>query len=127
MCSVSPRVLLVASDLRFRMLMADFLRLHEFRVDPLPALKSAVALLANCQTALIIYDSYSPADDGVDFVRAVREVAPVAPIVFLVAVPRPPEEDCSSYGVEEIFLKPFDLDDFVATISALIHTQYQRA
>jgi DNA-binding response OmpR family regulator len=115
----SPRILLVARDPRFRLLLSDFLAIHQFSVDPFGSFEESASSLSS-QYSLILFDSFDPAQDGAAFVESIRSARPVVPIVLLTAQKPLPESSSALYGADQIFLKPFDLEEFVAAIFALI-------
>jgi DNA-binding response OmpR family regulator len=116
----SPRLLLVAPDPKFRVLLSDFLEFHGFTVFSFESSKLALHEISKYQATLILFDFFNPASDGQVFLESIRRILPTTPIVLMTAA-RPPDESSSAlYGADHIFVKPFDLEDFVAAIHALI-------
>lgn len=120
------RILLVEDAPEVRESIKDSLELAGFEVDEAPDGKVACELLAARAYALMITDLWMPNLDGLDLLKHLRKVNPKLPVIAISggAPGRAPIDYsvalATTYGADTVFHKPFDNDDLVDAVNALL-------
>lgn len=115
------RLLIVEDNLHLGGLMVERLAVHGFTCDHASDLKSARDFLGATPYDLTILDLGLPDGDGLDWLRAERSAGPLPPTLILTA--RNALEDRVGgldAGADDYLVKPFDMDELLARIRALM-------
>jgi two-component system, OmpR family, response regulator QseB len=114
-------LLLVEDDALVARGIAAGLRLHGFVVDPVESVAQAEAALATAHFDLVILDWGLPDGDGIELLQRWRARGVELPVLVLTA------RDAVAHkvaglrsGADDYVLKPFDLDELVARLHALL-------
>ncbi|MEX1022896.1 MAG: response regulator [Dehalococcoidia bacterium] len=112
-------ILLVEDEVAIQRLVQDTLEAEGHEVVATGDGEDAFRALESMQPALILLDMRLPTMDGTEFVRRYLSDHPddAAPVIMMTAN-RP--EDGLPDGVAGYVAKPFDLDDFVATVGRVV-------
>jgi DNA-binding response OmpR family regulator len=110
-------VLVVEDDPALRMLCRVNLELENYRVLEAATVDLAGELLARERVNLVLLDLHVGSRDGRELVPVIRAQQPDASICLLsgTSVSDPPLDA----GADDFIRKPFDLDDFRATVDRL--------
>lgn len=114
------RILLVDDDARFLVSLRRGLMLRDFEVESVDATGGALPYLESAWPDAVLLDVTMPGMDGISFCNLVRSRYSV-PILMLTA--RDALEDRVSgleAGADDYVIKPFDLEELVARIHALL-------
>lgn len=114
-------VLLVEDD----ELMADGIRsgleINGLTVDQAGSLSQGRAMLATMVTDIIVLDLALPDGDGMDLLAELRDRDDATPVLILTARDAVDDRVAGlSAGADDYVLKPFDLDELVARLRALL-------
>jgi CheY-like chemotaxis protein len=113
----SPVVILAENDRTLRDLLKESFELDRFRVLIATNGEEALTLAEWCMPDLLVTDVAMPRLDGVGLVRAIRRLYPSMPIIITSGDAfygtRPLATAAAELGVEDTFLKPFDLGDLI--------------
>jgi two-component system OmpR family response regulator len=115
------RLLVVDDDEYVRHLLASALRFAGFVVDVCSDSRAALARVTDFAPALILLDVMMPDLDGVEVCRRLRASGVGTPVIFVTARDAP-EDKVSGlrHGGDDYVTKPFDLDELVARIDAVL-------
>lgn len=114
------KVLLVDDDARFLVSLRRGLSLRDFEVETVEETGQALPFLESAWPDVVLLDVTMPGMDGISFCRLVRDRYSI-PILMLTA--RDATEDKVSgleAGADDYVAKPFDLEELVARIHALL-------
>ncbi|GAA4659769.1 response regulator transcription factor [Amycolatopsis dongchuanensis] len=118
--SGAERLLVVDDEPTVRELLAATLRFAGFRVSTAATGAEAVASAAGSPPDLVLLDVMLPDLDGFEVVRRLREHHPV-PVLFLTARDRQADKITGlSLGADDYVTKPFDLEELIARIRAIL-------
>lgn len=115
------RILVVEDNLHLGSLLAERLTAHGFKCDHAPDLKTARNLILRTTYDLAILDLGLPDGDGLAWLKAHRTEAPLPPMLILTA--RNGLEDRVAgldAGADDYLVKPFDVDELLARMRALM-------
>lgn len=122
------RVLLIEDDELVASGLLAGLRLHGFTVDHVTTAAHADAALAGAHFDIAVLDLGLPDEDGVELLRRWRGRGLALPVLVLSA------RDAVAHrvrglqsGADDYVLKPFDLDELVARLQALLRRAAGRA
>lgn len=125
-----PSVLVVDDVPEVRRLLSSILDISGYRAVEAEDGFDALSLLGSDTFDLVLTDVHMPGLDGLELVRAVRTIAPDTPIVVmtgagtLVDLGDPRRDPLpSDMRVDGVCLKPFRLDDLIATVRGLVAAQ----
>jgi two-component system OmpR family response regulator len=116
-----PRVLVVDDDEYIRHLLASALRFAGFVIDTCADGRAAIDRIGDFEPDLVLLDVMMPNLDGLEVCRRLRASGVETPIIFLTA--RDASEDKVlglTGGGDDYVTKPFDLDELVARIHAVL-------
>lgn len=122
------RLLLVEDDVMIGETVLDLLRADHFAVDWVKDGKMANTALRSQRYDLVLLDLGLPQRDGLDVLKDLRERKDLTPVLVLTA--RDAVGDRISglnAGADDYLLKPYDLDELLARIRALIRRSAGRA
>ncbi|WP_404471136.1 response regulator transcription factor [Vreelandella venusta] len=106
---------LVASGIRSGLMMYDFV------VDHVSSMKAARQAMQSVESDVVILDRGLPDGDGMQLVHAWREQGVTLPILILTARDAVRDRvDGLQCGADDYLVKPFDLDELVARLHALL-------
>jgi two-component system OmpR family response regulator len=115
------RVLVVDDDEYIRHLLASALRFAGFVIDTCGDGRAAIDRIDEFDPDLVLLDVMMPGLDGLEVCRRLRAAGVETPIIFLTA--RDAAEDKVlglTGGGDDYVTKPFDLDELVARINAVL-------
>jgi two-component system, OmpR family, response regulator len=115
------RVLVVDDDEYVRHLLASALRFAGFTIDTCANGRAAMDRISDFDPDLVLLDVMMPGLDGLEVCRRLRAAGVETPVIFLTA--RDASEDKVSGltgGGDDYVTKPFDLDELVARINAVL-------
>nr|WP_304412666.1 response regulator transcription factor [Glycomyces sp. NRRL B-16210] len=120
----ASHLLVVDDEATVRELLAATLRFAGFRVSAAATAAEAVALAGAEPPDLVLLDVMLPDTDGFEVVRRLRELegpgGPVA-VLFLTARGRQADKVTGlSLGADDYVTKPFDLEELIARIRAIL-------
>ena len=111
------QVLVVEDDAGLRDLLVEFFRCEGQDVHAAGDGNAALHAVAQWSPDVIVLDRHLPGMDGEEFARIYRALPPPhAPIVLLTGYVRP-EAAGERVGAAAVLVKPFDLDDLLATVA----------
>lgn len=111
------RVLVVDDEPGFLATVAASLELEGLEVETAASGYAALALLRTGSYDAVLTDVQMPAMSGVDLLRETRRIAPKLPVTVMTANPaNPAAADAVSEGAFELVVKPFRIEDMVATL-----------
>ncbi len=115
------RVLVVDDDEYIRHLLASALRFAGFVIDVCDDGRSALDRIGAFEPDLVLLDVMMPSLDGLEVCRRLRASGVETPVIFLTARDAP-EDKVSGLtgGGDDYVTKPFDLDELVARIDAVL-------
>ena len=122
------RLLLVEDDVMIGETVLDLLRADHFAVDWVKDGKMADTALRSQQYDLVLLDLGLPQRDGLDVLKDLRSRKDLTPVLVLTA--RDAVDDRIAgldAGADDYLLKPYDLDELLARIRALIRRSAGRA
>jgi DNA-binding response OmpR family regulator len=115
------RLLLVEDDHILGSSLTKALEKHAYGVDWLQDGESALAALADCDFAAAILDINLPKMNGLEVLRATRRKKNNIPILVLTARDTALQKvEGLDSGADDYLVKPFDLDELLARLRALI-------
>ncbi|VUD59196.1 Sensory/regulatory protein RpfC [Thalassocella blandensis] len=113
------KVLIADDDMVSRMVLVQFLRKLEFKVDEASSAKELIHLAINNQYDLIIMDIHMPGQNGLDACRYLRkDVKFENPVLFLSGNSSQEDIDnCIAAGGQMLIPKPITLDKLTNTLA----------
>jgi DNA-binding response OmpR family regulator len=122
------RLLLVEDDLMIGETLLDVLRAEGFAVDWVKDGEMADTALRSEHYDLVLLDLGLPKRDGLEVLRALRARKEVTPVLVATARDAVPERIAGlDAGADDYVLKPYDIDELLARIRALIRRSLGRA
>jgi DNA-binding response OmpR family regulator len=121
------RLLLVEDDHILGSSLTKALEKHAYGVDWLQDGESALAALSDCHFAAAILDINLPKMNGLDVLKATRREKNRIPILVLTARDTSLQRvEGLDSGADDYLVKPFDLDELLARLRALIRRSQGR-
>jgi DNA-binding response OmpR family regulator len=121
------RLLLVEDDHILGSSLTKALEKHAYGVDWLQDGESALAALSDCDFAAAILDINLPKMNGLDVLKATRREKNRIPILVLTARDTSLQRvEGLDSGADDYLVKPFDLDELLARLRALIRRSQGR-
>ncbi|MEV6633271.1 response regulator transcription factor [Actinoplanes sp. NPDC051470] len=118
---MSDRLLVVDDEATVRELLAATLRFAGFSVTTAATAGEAVAAAGADPPDLVLLDVMLPDMDGFEVVRRLREQRTQVPVLFLTARDRQADKVTGlSLGADDYVTKPFDLEELIARIRAIL-------
>jgi len=115
------RLLLVEDDHVLGSSLTKVLEKHAYGVDWLQDGESALAALSDCDFAVAILDINLPKVNGLEVLKATRRKKNKIPILVLTARDTSLQKvEGLDGGADDYLVKPFDLDELLARLRALI-------
>lgn len=122
------RLLLVEDDRILGSSLKKALEKHAYGVDWLQDGESALLALQNSDFKIVILDINLPKMTGLDILKALRANKNVTPVLLLTALDTPSHKVGGlDSGADDYLVKPFDLDELLARLRALIRRSAGRA
>ncbi|TYB49006.1 response regulator transcription factor [Actinomadura chibensis] len=116
----AERLLVVDDEATVRELLSAALRFAGFAVASAATGAEAVAAAESAPPDLVLLDIMLPDMDGFEVVRRLRAAGPV-PVLFLTARDRQSDKVTGlSLGADDYVTKPFDLEELIARIRAIL-------
>lgn len=121
------RVLLVEDDVMLGRATAEGLK-TSFAVDWCESAEDASAALKTTPYDLVVLDINLPGQSGLDLLKDLRASHDDRPVLFLTARDTVAQRiEGLNAGADDYLIKPFDLDELIARVSALIRRSQGRA
>jgi two-component system OmpR family response regulator len=115
------RVLVVDDDEYIRHLLASALRFAGFIIEVCADGRTALERINEFDPDLVLLDVMMPKLDGIEVCRRVRAAGIETPVIFLTARDAPEDKVSGlTQGGDDYVTKPFDLDELVARIDAVL-------
>jgi DNA-binding response OmpR family regulator len=122
------RLLLVEDDVMIGETVLDLLRADHFAVDWVKDGRMADTALRSQRYDLVLLDLGLPQRDGLDVLKELRERKDLTPVLVLTARDAVGDRIAGlDAGADDYLLKPYDLDELLARIRALIRRSAGRA
>jgi len=116
-----PKILVVDDDASIRQLVTDVLTVEGYEVEAVADGYAALVAIEGRRPDCVVLDVMMPGLDGLEVCRRMRASGNETPVIFLTA--RDSSEDKVqglTGGGDDYVTKPFDLDELVARINAVL-------
>ncbi|MEV4603604.1 response regulator transcription factor [Amycolatopsis sp. NPDC049253] len=118
---MQPRVLLADDDRAIRESLLRALELESYAVTEVTDGVAALAVARRDRFDVLILDVMMPGVDGLGVCRVLRADGDPTPILMLTARVEPPDRVAGlDAGADDYLVKPFDLDELLARLRALL-------
>jgi DNA-binding response OmpR family regulator len=115
------RLLLVEDDVILGSSLKKALEKHAYGVDWMQDGESALAALEDLSFGVVILDVNLPKLNGIDVLKSARRNKNMVPILLLTARDTPLQKvEGLDSGADDYLIKPFDLDELLARLRALV-------
>ena len=115
------RVLIVEDSTRLRESLTTGLRCSGFSVDAVADAESALPFLRSASYPLVILDLSLPGMDGVELLKLMRREKTCEAVLVLSARDHVQDRiEALNCGADDYLVKPFDFDELLARINALL-------
>ena len=123
-----PRVLLVEDDPELAAMLVELLSDEGYHVDPAPDGQRGLHLGLTRDYDLMLLDRGLPAIDGLDLLTRLRAQGRTMPTLVLSALANPEHRVAGlDAGAEDYLGKPFDVDELLARLRALLRRHQHEA
>lgn len=112
-----PRLLIVEDDDDLRAVLADALTAAGYYVAGQDSGADALDSVRAQRPQLIVLDVMMPGLDGIQVLAELRAVGYTMPVIMITGMPL---TDARLDGASAVLQKPFDLEDFLATVRRLL-------
>lgn len=120
------KILLVEDERALNMVIAKRLRLEGLTVDMCYDGNEALEHIQSSGYALIIADIMMPHLDGLSLLKKLRDSADTTPVMFITAKDQLEDKLAGFHlGADDYLVKPFELEELVARVHALIRRNNQ--
>jgi two-component system, OmpR family, response regulator len=117
---MNPHVLIVDDDREIRVLLADFLAKHGYRVDTAADTRAAARLIEDSRFDIVVLDLMLPGEDGLAFCRKLR-ASSTLPVIMLTALAEETDRIVGlEMGADDYLVKPFNPRELLARIKAVL-------
>jgi len=114
------RVLLIEDDTALGSALRDHLAAHSHAVDWMTRIASGLEAQTTTTYELVLLDLNLPDGSGLGFLRALRKKGDAVPVIILTAMDQLSTRiDGLNAGADDYLVKPFDLDELIARVSAV--------
>ncbi|RCS21645.1 DNA-binding response regulator [Phyllobacterium salinisoli] len=121
------RLLLVEDDHILGLSLSKALEKHAYGVDWVQDGEAALAALETLSFGIVILDVNLPRVNGIDVLRHTRHRGNSVPILLLTARDKPLQKvEGLDSGADDYLIKPFDLDELLARLRALVRRREGR-
>jgi DNA-binding response OmpR family regulator len=120
MANDSPRVLLVDDDVKLVGLLERSLRFEGFEVACAHTADAALSMLREGEPDLVLLDIGMPERDGIGVLRETRQVSDVAVVMLTARDEVRDKVGALDLGADDYVAKPFDIDELVARMRAVL-------
>jgi DNA-binding response OmpR family regulator len=120
MSNGSPRILLVDDDVKLVGLLERSLRFEGFEVACAHTADAALSILREREPDLILLDIGMPERDGIGVLRETRQVSDVAVVMLTARDEVRDKVGALDLGADDYVAKPFDIDELVARMRAVL-------
>lgn len=122
------RLLLVEDDDMLGESLKKALERHAYGVDWVQDGESAIFAIEDSEFAAVVLDVNLPKKSGIDVLNAVRKKRNLVPVLLLTARDTQQQKvEGLDAGADDYLVKPFDLDELLARVRALIRRSQGRA
>ncbi len=115
----NPVVLVIEDDPDIRALLKDVLDEVDYEVVAVHDVRAALQLIRTVRVDLITLDLDLPGLSGKEFVRMLNERVRTPPPIIVITSETPVSREVRAQ-VQAVVDKPFDIDDLIAKIRALV-------
>lgn len=120
-----PHILVIDDDDRIRELVARYLKENGFFVSTAENAAQAKEVLSFAEYDALVVDVMMPGQDGMDFTQELRRVSDV-PVLLLTAMDETKDKIKGlTYGADDYLTKPFDPQELVLRIRAILRRKPQ--
>ncbi|MBM7797666.1 two-component system response regulator QseB [Microlunatus panaciterrae] len=124
----APRLLLVEDDRDLAEMLTEILRSEGYLVEAASDGQQGLHLALSRPYELMVLDRGLPAIEGLDLLTRLRSRGVVTPVLVLSALGLPRDRvDGLNAGAEDYLSKPFDLDELLARLRALLRRHREEA
>ncbi len=124
----SPRLLLVEDDHQLVELLTRLLTGEDYQVDVAPDGQRGLHLGLTREYDVVVLDRGLPAIDGLDLLTRLRSAGMTTPTLVLSALGNPADRVTGlDAGAEDYLAKPFDIDELLARLRALLRRHLDTA
>jgi len=124
---MSTKILLLEDDKLFNETLQDFLEEEGFSLDCVLDPYSALDLMYENNYHLYLFDVNLPYESGFDLLKKLRESGDDTPTIFLTSRhDKKSLQEGFSEGGDDYMIKPFDLDELLLRINAVLRRQIRR-
>jgi DNA-binding response OmpR family regulator len=117
----SMRLLLVEDDVILGSSLKKALEKHAYGVDWMQDGESALVALEDLSFGVVVLDVNLPKLNGIDVLKSARRNKNMVPILLLTARDTPLQKvEGLDSGADDYLIKPFDLDELLARLRALV-------
>jgi two-component system, OmpR family, response regulator len=122
------KILIIEDVDCFRKSLVDYFQDEGFDGDSAADGEEGLFMALNGDYAAIILDLMLPGIDGYEVLRKIRAAGRTIPVIILTARAAPPDRTLGlEAGADDYLVKPFEMDELLKRVEALIHRSRQEA